>query len=150
MEKDLGRSRVLTELGESEATKGAALWSLNNMDRMMADVVTPTELGLAPATTKIRYEPLGVVGVMGAWNFPFGVTLRPMVDAISAGNCVLIKPSELAPNASAVMKMLVEKYLDNEAIIVVEGAADVARAVTELPLDMMCFTGSTQTGKLVA
>ena len=126
------------------------MWDLNNVDWMAAEVPLPTELGLAPGTTKLRYEPLGVCGVMGAWNFPFKVTLHPMVQNITAGNCSLVKPSEHSPNCSALIKKLVEKYLDPDAIIVLEGEAEVAQAITALPLDLLCFTGSTETGRMVA
>jgi aldehyde dehydrogenase (NAD+) len=77
--KDLGRGRILTELAETTIVRSQVLWDLNNVDWMAADVIMPTELGLAPGTTKLRYEPLGVCGVLGAWNFPLRVTLLPMV-----------------------------------------------------------------------
>ena len=73
-----------------------------------------------------------------------------MIQAITAGNCVILKPSEMSPHSSACMKKFVEKYLDMEHIAVIEGGVDIAVAVNNLPLDLICFTGSTAVGKIVA
>jgi aldehyde dehydrogenase (NAD+) len=105
---------------------------------------------LAPASCKIRYEPLGVTLIFGSWNYPYVVTLKPLVQAISAGNCAVIKPSEMAPNASAAIKKLVDKYLDNECIRVIEGGVDIASKICGYPWDLIVFTGSSEKGKLVA
>jgi aldehyde dehydrogenase (NAD+) len=105
---------------------------------------------LAPCKTAIKYEPLGVALIYGSWNYPFVVTLKPLSQAITCGNCAVIKPSEMAPNASRVIKELVDKYLDNEAFAVIEGGPEVAAKIGDYPWDLICFTGSTQKGKLVA
>ena len=105
---------------------------------------------LAPAKTKVRYEPLGVVLIFGSWNYPYVVTLKPLVQAIAAGDCAVIKPSEMAPFASAAIKSLVENYLDKDCFTVIEGGVDVASQICNYPWDLICFTGSTQKGKLVA
>jgi aldehyde dehydrogenase (NAD+) len=116
----------------------------------MKDVELDTPLLLAPSKTRIRYEPLGVVLIYGSWNYPYVVTLKPICQAITAGNCAIIKPSEMAPHASAVIKTLVEKYLDPDCFAVIEGGPEVAMEVQKHPFDLICFTGSTQKGKLVA
>lgn len=77
-------------------------------------------------------------------------TLKPVIQAITAGNCVIIKPSELSAESSKVIKKFTDKYLDPEFVVTIEGAVDVAVAVNQLPLDLICFTGSTQVGKIVA
>lgn len=80
----------------------------------------------SPSSSMIRYEPLGVVLIYGSWNYPFVVTLKPLCQAITAGNCALIKPSELAPNASRVIRDLVHNYLDKSCFDVIEGGPEVA------------------------
>ena len=67
---------------------------------------------MAPCKTMIVYEPLGVIGLYGTWNVPLGVTVKPMISAITAGNCCFVKPSEMTPHTSNVIKKLVENYLD--------------------------------------
>lgn len=116
----------------------------------MKDIKEEMELILAPGQCWTRYEPLGVVAVFGSWNAPIVTTLKPLVQAITAGNCCLVKPSEISAHSSAAIKKLCDTYLDPEAVICIEGGVDVAVAVNSLPVDLFCFTGSTQVGKLIA
>ncbi len=105
---------------------------------------------LGPATSKITNEPFGVVLVMGSWNYPLYTLLGPMVHAIGAGNTVIVKPSEIAPHVSNQVKRFVMKYLDTNAYICVEGQVQVAIALTNKKFDLICYTGSSEKGKLVA
>jgi aldehyde dehydrogenase (NAD+) len=148
--QDLGRNQFMTEMCELAMVQAAAKWDLNNIDWMAQDRFEETEIILGPGSTIIHYEPLGVVGIYGAWNYPYVVNLKPLIQCITSGNCALIKPSEFAPASSAALKALVEKYLDNDAYQVLEGAVDVAVTMNRLRLDLICFTGSTQVGKIVA
>lgn len=116
----------------------------------MKDIDLDSSLLIAPCKSKLRYEPLGVVLIFGSWNYPYVVTLKPLCQAITAGNCAVIKPSEMAANSSAVIKKLVEKYLDKECFAVIEGGVEVAAKICSYPWDLICFTGSTIKGKLVA
>ena len=79
-----------------------------NVLQFAKDVIKDTSLKLAPCSTKVRYEPLGVALIFGSWNYPYVVNIKPLSAAITAGNCAVIKPSEMAPNASAAIKKLVE------------------------------------------
>ena len=116
----------------------------------MEEVHADPSIIFAPCSSYVRYEPLGVALVMGSWNFPYFVTLKPLVMAIAAGNCCMIKPSELGPNSANAMKILIEKYLDQRCYKVVLGGAETSILLTSLKFDLICFTGSTQKGKLVA
>ena len=87
---------------------------------------------------------------MGSWNYPYVVTLKPLAQAIAAGYCVMIKPSEMSPASTKIIKSLVENYLDPECYSVIEGGPEVACAITQFKFDMICFTGSTDKGRLVA
>ena len=96
--------------------------------------------------------------VISAWNYPIYTSLPQVAAVMAAGNSVILKPSELAPYTSEVLGRLFEKYLDKSNIIYkkkgyfrcIQGKINVAKKLTSLPFDMICFTGSTETGKLVA
>ena len=112
--KDLGRDAFATELLELGTIKNSAQWDMANLEKMTKDEVVDTELVLGPGTTLIHYEPLGVCGIYGAWNYPYVVTLKPIIQCITSGNCALIKPSEIAVHSGLAVKKLVEKYLDTD------------------------------------
>jgi aldehyde dehydrogenase (NAD+) len=105
---------------------------------------------MAPATNKIVYEPMGVVAIYGAWNVPLNVTLKPLISAIAAGNCCVVKPSEMTPQVALMMKRLIETYLDPEAFAVLTGGPELGKKMNSQPFDLICFTGSTFVGKIVA
>jgi aldehyde dehydrogenase (NAD+) len=109
------------------------------------------------ASCEIDHEPLGVALVVSAWNYPVYTAIPQAAAAIAAGNCVILKPSELAAETSGVIKRLFDQHMDpsklqaySEYFRVIEGRVEVAKAVTRLPVDIICFTGSTATGRLVA
>ncbi len=102
-----------------------------------------------PGRTKIMYQPLGVVGVIGAWNFPVLLTLSPLANAIAAGNHVIVKPSELAPATAEVIRRMISEAFPEEYVAVVTGGREVASAFSALPFDHLLFTGSEGVGKLV-
>ncbi|OKH28491.1 aldehyde dehydrogenase [Chroogloeocystis siderophila] len=102
-----------------------------------------------PGTGYIYPEPLGVVLVIGPWNYPFQLIIAPLIGAIAAGNCVIVKPSEIAPNTSAVVSQIVQKYFDPTYIAVVEGGIDVSKQLLAEKFDHIFFTGGTAVGKIV-
>jgi NAD-dependent aldehyde dehydrogenases len=104
---------------------------------------------LLPSRAFYQYQPLGVVGIIGAWNYPVLLTLGPAIDAIAAGNHVMIKPSELAPRTAAIIDLIVREAFSAEHVRCVTGDADVARAFSALPLDHLLFTGSSRIGREV-
>ncbi|KAF5688646.1 aldehyde dehydrogenase (NAD+) [Fusarium denticulatum] len=99
---------------------------------------------------RIRKEPLGVVLVIGAWNFPFLFTLQPVIAAITAGCCVVVKPSELSVASQNLMQDFVGRYLDPEAIRRVTGGPQETTKLLELKFNHIFFTGSTKVAKFVA
>ncbi|MFA1028853.1 Aldehyde dehydrogenase [Pseudomonas syringae pv. helianthi] len=102
-----------------------------------------------PATANVTYQPLGVVGVLAPWNYPLTLTLVPLIEALAAGNRVMIKPSELTPLTSALLKQLLGETFPAEQVVVVTGDATLAGQFSELPFDHLLFTGSTQVGRQV-
>ncbi|MCH4810947.1 aldehyde dehydrogenase family protein [Vreelandella neptunia] len=105
---------------------------------------------LLPARARVSPQPLGIVGVMSPWNYPWSLALMPVVDAFAAGNVVMLKPSELSPATSALLMRLVPQYFTHEEFKVVEGDVEIARRFSSLPFDHLVFTGSTAVGREVA
>lgn len=104
-------------------------------------------LGVAHA--RIRREPRGVVLIFGAWNFPFQLVFQPLVAALAAGNCAVVKPNELAPATSRVTARIIERAFDRQTVAAFEGGVELANALLELPFDHIFFTGSPAVGRLV-
>jgi len=102
-----------------------------------------------PASARIVYQPLGVVGILSPWNYPYFLTLTPLVNVLAAGNHALVKPSELAPASASLMADIASAIFPPEYVSFVLGGADVATQLTTLHLDHLVFTGSTRVGKLV-
>ena len=106
-------------------------------------------LAQMPGRAWVQYDPIGVVLVIGPWNYPFFLCMSPVVAAVAAGNGAVIKPSELAPATSELIARLVPQYLDPEAIRVVEGAADVTQDLLSQGFDHALFTGGTEIGRKI-
>jgi len=100
-------------------------------------------------TCEIRKDPLGVVLVIGAWNYPVQLCLLPIVGAIAAGNCVILKPSEVSPTIAGVLEKLIHKYLDKDCIHVVNGGIPETTALLKQRFDHILYTGSANVGKIV-
>ena len=103
----------------------------------------------APARTEVRYQPLGVVGIISPWNYPLYLSLNPLAVAIAAGNHVMLKPSEHTPRTSQLLKEMLAGVFPDDRVATVLGGADVAGAFAALPFDHLFFTGSTAVGKRV-
>ncbi|HEY2582229.1 MAG TPA: aldehyde dehydrogenase family protein [Mucilaginibacter sp.] len=101
------------------------------------------------AKNRIYYEPKGVCLIISPWNYPFQLTMSPLISAIAAGNCVIIKPSEFSVATSAVISKIVEHAFDKNEAACFEGDESVSRALLNLPFEHIFFTGSTAVGKVV-
>ena len=106
-------------------------------------------LSFKPARGELRYVPLGVVGVIVPWNYPFQLAIVPLANALAAGNRVMIKPSEATPTVSALLARLVAETFTADEVVIVQGDHELSAAFSELPFDHLIFTGSTQVGKRV-
>ncbi|HLS83033.1 MAG TPA: aldehyde dehydrogenase family protein, partial [Steroidobacter sp.] len=90
----------------------------------------------------VRYQPLGVVGVISPWNFPVNLTVTPLTDILAAGNRAMVKPSEFTPRNSALLAELFARYFSEEEIAVFPGGLEVGAAFAQLPFDHLIFTGA--------
>lgn len=147
--KDLGKPPMEAATSELFPVLAEINHALENLDRW----TTPTKID-APLTfigtrSEIRYEPKGACLIIAPWNYPFSLCIGPLVSCIAAGNTALIKPSEHTPNTSAFIKKVIEQVFEADVVNVVEGDADAAAALLELPFDHIFFTGSPAVGKLV-
>lgn len=102
-----------------------------------------------PATNRIMFQPLGVIGIMSPWNYPVFLSLGPLVAAIAAGNRAMIKPSEYTPYANRIINDIIKDAFSSDEVCMVEGDAEFAAGFSGLPFDHLIFTGSTNVGKLV-
>lgn len=123
--------------------------AVRHLKRWMKPRRVATDWQFLPGRSQIRYQPVGVVGVISPWNYPVNLALMPLVAAIAAGNHVMLKPSELTPHTSDLLKALLADVFPEERVTVVLGGPDVAAAFSALPFDHLFFTGSTQVGRLV-
>ncbi len=147
--EDLGRNAHDAWFGDIAATVGEASYALKHLKRWVRPTRTAVPLALLPGRGSYRYEPLGVVLVIGAWNYPFYLTLGPMVGAFAAGNAVVLKPSEHASASSRLLAEVLPTYLDQDAFAVVEGEAEVTQELIDARLDLIFFTGGTEIGRKV-
>jgi aldehyde dehydrogenase (NAD+) len=146
---DLGRPAVEAWLGDIASTKGEAVHARKHLKSWMRRRRQPVPLSQLPGRSWVQYDPLGVVLVIGPWNYPLYLSLGPLVAAVAAGNCVVLKPSELAPATSALLARLVPQYLDAEAIRVVEGDGQTTQELLAQGFDHALFTGGTEIGKKI-
>ena len=102
-----------------------------------------------PAASRIYPEPYGVALIIAPWNYPFQLTLAPLVAAIAAGNCAVLKPSEYSPATSDVIKEMIETYFESNFISVVTGGVDTSSALLAEAFDYIFYTGSSRVGKIV-
>jgi len=102
-----------------------------------------------PSSNYTVAEPYGAVLVIAPWNYPIQLALLPMVGAIAAGNTVVVKPSELSPNTSSVLKKIFEAWFKEEFVAVVEGGVEANQDLLSQDFDYIFFTGSTRVGKIV-
>ena len=149
LDKDLGRSPFEAWLADVASTVGEAAYAAKNVGKWAKRRHRRLEMSQLPGRGFVEYEPYGTVLIIGAWNFPFALTLGPAAGAIAAGNTVLLKPSEVAPASSALMAELVPRYLDNDAIAVIEGDGAVSQELIAQGFDHLLFTGGTEIGRKV-
>ncbi len=147
--KDLGKAPAETDLTEVFPITSEAKHTARHLRKWLKPQRVSTPLALFGSSSRIRYEPKGVCLIISPWNFPFNLTFGPLISAIAAGNCVIVKPSEMTPNCAAVMREIVEKLFDENEVAIFEGGVDVSTALLELPFNHIFFTGAPSVGKIV-
>jgi aldehyde dehydrogenase (NAD+) len=149
LESDLGKPAFDGWLTELLITRDEAAHALKHLGSWTKPSRVAVPVAFQPGSARTEPQPLGVVLLISPWNYPFQLLMAPLVAALAAGNCVLLKPSELAPATSAAVARLVPRYLDPEAVTVVEGGVPVTTELLTHPWDHILFTGSTRVGQVV-
>ncbi|MDX1314232.1 MAG: aldehyde dehydrogenase family protein [Eudoraea sp.] len=146
---DFKKPATETDLTEVYQIVGEIKFVKSRLRSWMQKQRVETPLTLLGSSSWVRYEPKGVCLIISPWNFPFNLTLGPLISAVAAGNTVMIKPSEMTPNSSAVMKRIVEDVFPQNEVALLEGEVEVAQELLKLPFNHIFFTGSPKVGKLV-
>jgi len=151
VQADFGvRSPQLTEIADLFVLRTLMSSTLKNLRQWMKIQKVRTPLYLQPSHAYVQRQPLGVVGVVSPWNYPVQLSLGPVITALAAGNRVMLKPSELTPQTSALLAELIGKTFAPDELCVVLGDGALAAEFVGLPFDHLFFTGSTAVGRKVA
>ena len=137
------------DLTEIYPVTGDIKHTISHLRRWMRPQHVNTPLSLMGSSSWVHYEPKGVCLIISPWNFPLNLTFGPMISAIAAGNCIMLKPSEHTPHISQVMSDMIADLFDPQEITVVQGGIESSKALLELPFNHIFFTGAPSIGKIV-
>lgn len=137
------------KLSEIMPVVSEAKYIIKHLDQWMRPEAVETPLKMLGTTSKVIHEPKGNCLIMSPWNYPFNLTLKPLLQAIAAGNAIIIKPSEMVANASKLLAEMIHELFQPNEITVIEGDASVATMLLNLPFNHIFFTGSPAIGKMV-
>lgn len=147
--KDLGKPSLGAFASEIVFVKNEAVHARKKLKSWMAPTKVATPITVQPASSQIVPEPLGVVLIISPWNYPFQLLLSPLVAAIAAGNCALLKPSEVAPHTATLVAERLAKYVDAGAVRVLEGGVEETTAILKERYDHIFYTGNGTVGRIV-
>jgi len=147
--EDFRKPAIEADLTEIYPVVSEARFVARKLAKWMKPRRVPTPMTMLGSKGWIQFEPKGVVLIIAPWNFPLMLSLGPLISAVAAGNCAVIKPSEHTPASTAVIRKLVESVFPPDEVAVVEGAVDVSEALLERKWDHIFFTGSTAVGRVV-
>jgi coniferyl-aldehyde dehydrogenase len=150
LDADFGhRARQESLMLDLGTTVGAINYLHSNLRRFMRPERRHVAAIFKPASAKVVYQPLGVVGIVAPWNFPVSLALTPLATALAAGNRVMLKPSEMTPATTALLAAMLAETFDEEQVAVVTGDAKIGSAFSSLPFDHIFFTGSIPVGRAI-
>lgn len=149
LKADLGKGETEAYMSEIGLVLSEISHMLKHLKRYMKIKRVKTPLAQFPAKSFVHPSPYGAVLIMSPWNYPFLLTLGPLVDALAAGNTAIIKPSAYAPNTSGAVRDLIKAAFKEEYVTVIEGGREENTHLLKAPFDFIFFTGSTAVGKTV-
>jgi aldehyde dehydrogenase (NAD+) len=150
LRKDLGKPETESLVAEWAFTLDEIHFAKKNLRAWMKKRYQRTPLSLWPGRSYVQHEPLGLVLVMSPWNYPFQLLMAPLIGAIAGGNCVVLKPSELAVQTAQLIAKLIPQYFDARYVQVVEGSVPETTELLKQRFDHIFFTGSGAVGAIVA
>lgn len=145
-----GRSAHETRLAELFVVRAGIRHALSHLRGWMRERRVATSMPFLPGRNRLVLQPLGVVGIVSPWNYPFQLAVAPVTAALAAGNRVLVKPSELTPAFSALLAELAGEHFAPDELSIVTGDAEMGKTFVSMPFDHLLFTGSTAVGRQVA
>lgn len=146
---DLGRHATESALVETMVCGEDVHSALSHIDEWVQDEPVSTPISIAPAYSFVRYEPKGNALVIAPWNYPFNLAISPVVSALAAGCTATVKPSEMTPNISKVIRQLIEDVFEPGLVACVEGGIEASNELLEQKWDHIFFTGSPGVGRIV-
>ncbi len=149
LHKDLGKSAFESYATEIGILLNEISYAQNHLKSWAADHRVRTPLALFGSCSKLHYEPRGVVLIIAPWNYPLQLAFSPLIGAIAAGNCAVVKPSSSAPHVAAVMKKIADECFEDEYIAVVEPGENVTESLLALQWDYIFYTGGEKHGRCV-
>ncbi len=149
LNSDLGKSSIEAYATEINVTLSELKLVRKNLAAWMKPKRVSTQMLFWPGKSRVHAEPYGVVTIISPWNYPLQLTLVPLIGAIAAGNCIVVKPSELAPATSRLLAEKLKQYLDDKSVQVIEGGATETTSLLDEPVDYIFYTGNGSIGKIV-
>jgi len=149
LSKDLGKSEEEVTLSEIYPLLLTIKTVTKNLKRWSQDEYLPTPLTMIGLTSSIKYEPKGHVLIIGPWNYPFMLSINPLIYAIAAGNAAIVKPSEIAVHTSALVKEMIAEIFNPNEVTVIEGGIEETTHLLAKKFNHIYFTGSPNVGKIV-
>lgn len=149
IDKDFGKSKFDTFTTELSFILKDINYYLKNLNALAKPKRVRTNLSNQIGNSKIYSDPLGCVLVIGAWNYPYQLSLSPIIAALAAGNCCILKPSEIAENTMKAMSKIINENFPAEYLYVFEGGIEETTAILKFKFDKIFFTGSTKVGKII-
>jgi len=149
MHADFRKPRSEGELSELQLVLTELNHAIGHLPRWMKPVPVSTPLHMLGTRSEVRREPRGVVLILAAWNYPFALLFAPLVGAVAAGNCVMLRASERVPHTNAVADEILSSVFDESEVALVGGGRASADALLTLPFDHIFFTGSTPVGRTI-
>lgn len=149
LQADLHKPVVEIYLTEITVVKKEIDYAIKHLKSWIKPHKAAVPLEQLPGAGKIYPEPLGIVLIISPWNYPLQLAITPLVGAIAAGNCTIIKPSEIATHAAAVLAKMLQKYFDSTYISLVEGGVETSQKLLTEKFDHIFFTGGTNVGRIV-
>ncbi len=147
--QDFGKPPTETDLTEIFPSLKAIDYTIKHLSDWMKPRKAETPFALMGSDSQVVFEPKGTALIIAPWNYPFYLMMDPLVSAIAAGNTAILKPSEMTPHTSDLIRRLITELFPADEVAVVEGDKEVAQALLRLPFDHIFFTGSTAVGKKV-
>jgi coniferyl-aldehyde dehydrogenase len=150
LNNDFGiRSVDESKIGDLLTSVSSINYSMSKLKGWMKPKKRHVSVLFQPAKAYVKYQPVGVVGIMVPWNYPVFLAIGPLATALAAGNRAMIKMSEFTPHTSALLNELIKENFDDSLISIVEGEASVAQVFSSLKFNHLFFTGSTAVGRYV-